>query len=303
MATRRSPPPAPRPPSARTAWHPLFVELLRLVLPSRGWQVSPEVPLTREPLRLDVLVVRRLQRAPLPTLLRPEVERFGAFTLVHFVSPSDEPEADDALALLAYGCQFVRLQGSQGRMVQGQVVLFVVCSSLTPRYVAALERLEGRLARVERGPWQGVVAGFRLEVVETSQRSETPGEALWRTVSKAFLTDPTGGLVLDAQELEICRQLQRHVQRYEAQGDEPMASEAAKIVLSLQEVTRRIVQDAPVEVRLAGLAPEQRLAGLAPEQVAAGLTAEQRAELLALLSASTPVKAPRSSARRARPGR
>jgi hypothetical protein len=253
----------------------MLVALLRLVLPRRGWRVLPEVPLAKEPLRLDVLVVRRLTQAPLPTLLRPEFERFGKFTLVHFVSPSDDPEADDALALLAYGCQFLRLQEGKPAEVQKQMALFVVCSSLTPRYLAALELLEGRLARVDEGLWQGAVAGFRLEVVETSVRARIPGEYLWRTLSKGFLQDPTGGVRLSDEELAVCRQLNLHVQRFEEEGDELMASEVEKITKGYREALKRWMEDClPVEDRLAGLTPEQRLMGLAPEHLVLALPDE-----------------------------
>ncbi len=255
----------------------MLVALLRLVLPRRGWQVLPEVPLAKEPLRLDVLVVRRLANAPLPSLLRPEIERFAKNTLVHFISPSDEPGADDALALLAYGCQFLRLQGGKPAEIQKQTALFVICSSLTPRYLAALELLEGRLARVEEGLWQGVVAGFRLEVVETAEREKYPGEVLWRTLSKKFLDDPVGGRPLTEEEVAVCRQLNLHVQRFEEEGDGLMASEVQKIAKGYREALKKWMQDClPVEDRLAGLAPEQRLAGLAPEQRLAGLAPEQR---------------------------
>jgi hypothetical protein len=255
----------------------MLVALLRLVLPRRGWQILPEVPLAKEPLRLDVLVVRRLPHAPLPTLLRPEIERFGQFTLVHFISPSDEPQADDAFALLAYGCQFLRLQHRKPTDIQKQTALFVVCSSLTPRYLAALDLLEGRLARVEEGLWQGALAGFRLEVVETAHREKYPGEVLWRTLSKKFLDDPVGGRLLTEEEIAVCRQLNLHVQRFEKEGDGLMASEVQKIAKGYREALKRWMQDClPVEDRLAGLAPEQRLAGLAPEQRLAGLAPEQR---------------------------
>ena len=50
--------------------------------------------------------------------------------------------------------------------------------------------------------------------------------------------------------------------------------DAAKVDRSYKSAWDKIVQNLPVEERLAGLAPEQRLAGLAPEQRLAGLAPE-----------------------------
>jgi hypothetical protein len=57
-----------------------------------------------------------------------------------------------------------------------------------------------------------------------------------------------------------------------------------------RQVDERIINNAPVERRLAGLTPEQRLAGLAPDQLLNGLSADQLAELIRLANQKQPPK-------------
>jgi hypothetical protein len=43
----------------RTAWHPLLILLLERLLPRDLWEVLAEYALTREPRRIDAVIVRR----------------------------------------------------------------------------------------------------------------------------------------------------------------------------------------------------------------------------------------------------
>jgi hypothetical protein len=44
----------------RTAWHPMLILLLEMLLPPDQWQVVAEYALTREPRRIDAVIVRRV---------------------------------------------------------------------------------------------------------------------------------------------------------------------------------------------------------------------------------------------------
>ena len=50
----------------------------------------------------------------------------------------------------------------------------------------------------------------------------------------------------------------------------------ARLLEMGEEMRRKVVESAPLEERLAGLAPEERVAGLAPEERVAGLAPEER---------------------------
>src|SRR4051794_23203484 len=114
MTSRKTAPSgAPHAPVARrrsrrvriyTAWHPLIVVLLSRVLPEGWYQLLSELQLAREPLRVDVVIVRRSRPGapPAPHLLTSVVSDLADHTLVHFKGPTDELERDDARMLLAY---------------------------------------------------------------------------------------------------------------------------------------------------------------------------------------------------------
>jgi hypothetical protein len=72
-----------------TAWHPVLVVLLEHVLPGGFYQCISEFQLSREPLRIDVVVVRRSRPGtpPAPRLLASVVRDLADHTLVHFKGP------------------------------------------------------------------------------------------------------------------------------------------------------------------------------------------------------------------------
>jgi len=123
-----------------TAWHPVLVALLEHVLPGGFYQCISEFQLSREPLRIDVVVVRRSRPGipPAPHLLASVVADLADHTLVHFKGPTDELERDDARMLLAYVFQYLVVAEIED---PAPVALRVVASRLTPRFVEALRRL------------------------------------------------------------------------------------------------------------------------------------------------------------------
>jgi hypothetical protein len=108
---RKKPRPGPRRPPVRvyTAWHPLLVVLLSRVLPQGWYQLLSEFQLAREPLRVDIVIVRRSRPGdpPAPHLLTSVVGQLADHTLVHFKGPTDELERDDARMLFAYALQYL----------------------------------------------------------------------------------------------------------------------------------------------------------------------------------------------------
>ncbi|MFO0610903.1 MAG: hypothetical protein U0324_47510, partial [Polyangiales bacterium] len=112
---------APPPPSAplgddaplvhlRTAWHPLLVLLLELLLPGDLWRVAAEYVLTREPRRIDAVIVRRVADAAArwhPEYLRSVLDGLREHNVVHFKGATDALERADALQLLSYAFQYM----------------------------------------------------------------------------------------------------------------------------------------------------------------------------------------------------
>ena len=261
-----------------TAWHPLLVALLEHVLPGGWYQCISEFQLSREPLRIDVVVVRRSRPGtpPAPRLLASVVGDLADHTLVHFKGPTDELERDDARMLFAYALQYLVVAELEDPAL---VALRVVAPRLTPRFVEALRLLGCALTSTSAGVHEGRLGVFPLRVIETVPVNGRVGEHLLYTVTPGMLADPGGVPALSGEESEVFYALREHVEqlRHPLPGlKRRHMKDENKVVESFERATARFLARMPPEQRLAGLAPEQRLAGLAPEQRLAGLAPEQR---------------------------
>jgi hypothetical protein len=263
-----------------TAWHPMLVALLEFYLPG-GWQLLAEFLLNRMPLRVDIVILRRIgEQAARPRKLHSILDHLRPHTLIEHKGPTDDLEAEDALALLGYAAQYMRLVKVRD---PADLCLMVVCDRIPRTFVEQIKRHEGTFEAVGGGLWRGKVSGFALHGVETRDACrQHPTERLLYAFSRSYLTDPEGILPLDPEEARVYDALYQQVEQFRKnRGAMAMKDyEAAKG--SYEEVLEKLVERLPPEKRLRGLTPEQRLAGLAPEQRLAGLTIEQ------ILGALTP---------------
>jgi hypothetical protein len=256
-------------------------------LPPGWYQCLSEFQLSREPLRIDIVVVRRMREGmpPPPRLLSSVLADLAEHTLVHFKGPTDELGRDDAFMLLAYALQYIVVAEVESPAL---VALRVVASRLTPRFVKALGSLDCTLTSTVSGIHEGRLGVFPLRVVETVPVSARAGEHLLYTVTPQMLTDPNGFPGFDAEEMAVFWALREHVEQLRhPPHDTPrrIMKDEDKVIESFDQVMTRMLARLSPEQRLAGLAPEQvlrsyapeqRLAGLAPEQRLAGLAPEQR---------------------------
>src|SRR5215208_1605404 len=103
-------PEAPPPPESFTAWHPMLVAVLEAYLPS-GWQLIPELLLSRLPQRVDIVLLELVGTVPgVPRKLLSVFNFLRPHTLIEFKGPTDDLAAEDALVLLAYAAQYMRLK-------------------------------------------------------------------------------------------------------------------------------------------------------------------------------------------------
>jgi hypothetical protein len=269
-----------RPRRIYTAWHPLLVALLEHVLPGGWYQCISEFQLSREPLRIDVVIVRRSHPGtpPAPRLLASVLGDLADHTLVHFKGPTDELERDDAAMLLAYALQYLVVAEIED---PAQVALRAVAPRLTPRFVAALRSLGCGLTPTASGLHEGRLGVFPLRVIETVPVNGRAGEHLLYAVAPGMVADPDGIPALDLEEAEVYWALREHIEqlRHPLPGQKQKRrhmKDENKVVESFDRAMASLIARLPPEQRLAGLAPEQRLAGLAPAQRLAGLAPEQR---------------------------
>ncbi|AUX46385.1 hypothetical protein SOCE26_078910 [Sorangium cellulosum] len=258
-----------------TAWHPVLVALLEHVLPEGWYQCISEFQLAREPLRVDIVILRRSRRGapPRPRLLTSVVGELAEHTLVHFKGPTDELERDDARMLLAYALVVAEIDDP------GAVALRVLAPRLTPRFTEALRSLGCTLTPTGPGTQEGRLGVFPLRVVETVAANAREGEHLLYTVTPGMVADPGGIPALSPAEVAVFWALLEHVEqvRHPLPGQRKRhMKDEKRVVESFEQALARLVARLPPEQRLAGLAPEQVLQAYAPEQRLAGLAPEQR---------------------------
>jgi hypothetical protein len=163
----------------------------------------------------------------------------------------------------------------------------VIADRIPPTFVDQVARLKGSFTQVDKGLWQGELAGAVLHGVETGKAAQRgPTEELLYLFSRAFLSDPRGGLPLDEEARKMYTLLLNQVEQFRRiRGETAMKDyELAKMSLSelLLPVFERMAQEEPEKLARM-LTPEQLAKALTPEQRLAGLTHEQLAEALEAL--------------------
>jgi hypothetical protein len=266
----------PEPPETEsfTAWHPMLVALLEFYLPG-GWKLLPELLLSRLPQRVDIVVLRLVDAvAGTVRKLHSVFDHLRPHTLIEHKGPTDDLEPGDALTLLAYAGQYMRLAKVSD---PNEVCLMVICDHIPIGFVKQVEKMGGTFEAIGGGLWRGKMAGLLLRGIETRVAYRTgPSEHLLYTFSKAYLNAPEGLLPLDAEEARVYTLLYQQVEQFRKQRGTMAIRDIDAAQKSYQDVLEEMVELLPPERRLRGLAPEQRLAGLAPEQRLAGLAPEQR---------------------------
>jgi len=263
-----------------TAWHPVLVVLLEHVLPGGWYQCLSELQLAREPLRIDVVIVRRSRPGapPAPRLLTSVVGELAEHTLVHFKGPTDELERDDARMLFAYALQYLVVAELADPAL---VALRVVTPHMTPRFVEALRSLGCELTTTGAGTHEGRLGVFPLRVIETVSVNARAGEHLLYTMTPGMLADPGGIPGLSTEEVEVFWALREHVEqlRHPLPGVRRRhMKDENKVVESFEQALVRLVARLPPEQRLTDLTEAQAVLAL-PDATLRGLSDEYLATL------------------------
>jgi hypothetical protein len=240
----------------RTAWHVLFVASIS-EHGAPGFDVLPEQLLSAEPLRADVVVVRRMAGArtdgPAGTLkgFWPQVRHTA---VVEFKSPTRPVRPGEVAKLFGYGGQYHALHFEEVGSSENLLLVLVV-ASITNGLVLQLEKLRLTVESVAPGYLCAQGRPYTLLVVDLSA-------------------------VVDADEDELMaifvrnRMLSRFATRFMEQHR--MTPNAPKSLAELEEY-HEVVQR-----WLSSLTPAERLEGLSdsdvvlalPDSVLQGMTDE-----------------------------
>jgi hypothetical protein len=159
--------------SSRIAWHPAFVEALRLEL--EGYEdvleIISEHPLTSEPLRIDVVIIKKAVDAVID---RNIAAIFRAVNILEYKSPGDYVSVADFYKVYGYACLYAALEGTP---ITGLTLTFV--GSRHPGKLFAHLREERRCGIEERSPGIYSVTGDILPVQVIDSRKLPEEENLW----------------------------------------------------------------------------------------------------------------------------
>ncbi len=286
-----------------TPWHPLFALVIKWFAP-KNRETFSEVPLSRLPLRLDILVVERedatVPSSPLSDIELPAAPIFGAHkfrsifdylrkhTLIEYKGVTDDLEPADVFTLMAYASLYMR---ERSVFEPNEICLMVVADRISKPFIEQVECMGGELKAVGNGLYQGHLGGLPLHAVELREAYKSgPSERLMYAFTRAFLEDHGPIKLLDNDELAVYRLFVEHVQQLRGNRASMQMKDLDLAVKSYEDALNDLIAMATPEQCLARLTPEQclarltpeqRLAGLAPEQCMAQFTPEQRVAGLA----------------------
>lgn len=292
MAFASGPPPTTKRPR-RTVWHAFFAALM-LERRSPDFDVFADVPLSHEPQRADLLLLRKRRARGRPgAVLRGLWPKLGSDALVEFKSSARPLRRGDLIRLFGYGVQYHARH--VGRLDRRELGLVLVVPKRSRTLDDELKRLGWRLGAgkggycpMRGGPYRGWVVFLEQvgraehdEVLAPFVRAKVAiGDEAWGWWQQR-LWGPDG----DAMMPNVA-----NLEGY----DELMIRMLSRIPPSRLS---RVLAMLPAKKRLAGLSAEERLAGLNPEERLAGLSAEE-IEALVARRKQPPKAAPKAKTRR-----
>ncbi len=268
----------------------MFVVAVEETLSARRWQVLGEFQLSREPWRVDVVVLRRKSAGadPTPARMRTVLTDLRDHNLVHIKGSTDTLDAADALQLMVYAGGYMLVSGLRE---VGALALRVVAPSLTDAFTAQLFALGGTLAPTATpGVHEGSLGAFPLRVVETSVACDVPHEEILYLFSPRFLHERRPHKPVDEAERQIYNRLYRCIEQLARSPEAAMTRDVELVQQRFEKDLAELIPRMNLAVVLENLTPEQRLAGVTPEQRLAGVTESEQVLALSdtLLRALSP---------------
>jgi len=243
----------------RTAWHFLFSILLRERGPS--WiEVRPEVPLGKEPPRVDFLMLRRTAA---PTgdpgqTLRGLWPRLPLVSIVELKTVGRPYRSGDLDRLWSYlHTFFADAEEGERPANRNDLAGVLIVPKRTPSLNTDLDAM-GLVVRDLGYGYAAVEGGlFGLLVAEVDVVAEGENDDLLR---------------LFGHTVERTREARRFWARFVGSREADMA---VREMEGFDEVMQKLLDVLTPQERVAGLAPQERVAGLAPQERVAGLRLDE----------------------------
>jgi hypothetical protein len=160
----------------RIAWHPAFLEAIKLELDqySDALEYVPECQLTKEPLRIDVVIVKKRKDLRIEKNI---AALFRGDNIIEYKSPTDYISIEDFYKVYAYACLYITMQRKTAADIGDLTISFV--GSRYPRKLAEhLEQSRGYVVE-KSGPGVYSVKGDSIPMQIIDTRELPVEENLW----------------------------------------------------------------------------------------------------------------------------
>jgi hypothetical protein len=161
---------------ARISWHPAFLEAIKLELDQYGdaLEYIPEYQLTKEPLRIDVVIVKKRKDVPITKNI---AALFRGDNLIEYKSPTDYVSIEDFYKVYAYACLYLTMRPGTAADINDLTITFV--GSRYPRKLADhLEQVRGYVVE-KSSPGVYSVKGDPIPMQIIDTRELPVEENLW----------------------------------------------------------------------------------------------------------------------------
>jgi hypothetical protein len=154
-------------------WHPAFVEAIQLELDeySRDLQFIPEHPLNTEPLRIDVVIIKKSKDVPIGKNI---ASIFRKENIIEYKSPEDYVSVEDFYKVYGYACLYQSLNKADIREL---TISFV--ESRYPRELLSHLHEERGYTVEEKQPGIYLVKGDILPIQVIDSRKLSEDENIW----------------------------------------------------------------------------------------------------------------------------
>jgi hypothetical protein len=252
--------------TSRTQWHVLFYAALKEHGPPSA-EVLAEVSLSTEPLRADILLIRRKDATrpdPDPRTLRALWPYLVREMLIEYKSPSRPPRPYDVAKLIGYGGQLHALRGREIGPFR-HLLLGMVVTSLNGALLGDLWGIGAPIQKVAPGYHMVETRPYRLLIVDLSE--------VVRAEKDEWMAILVPSTLLTAQAK---RWLEAHMPTKDIPMDEQLEGHNEVLERLLHSLTpEEIFQAAGTERLLASLPPEQILHAAGTERLLASLPPER----------------------------
>jgi hypothetical protein len=157
----------------RLAWHPAFFEAIQMELDEYGHELQfiSEYQLTTEPLRIDVVIIRKSGNAPIEKNI---AAIFRKENIVEYKSPDDYVSVGDYYLVYGYACLYAALN----HVGINELTVSFVESRYPRELLSHLREVRGYTVE-ERWPGVYIVSGDILPIQIIDSRKLSEEENLW----------------------------------------------------------------------------------------------------------------------------